>query len=238
MGYRACVFSGEQGADMTLGNMVQQMAMRETPHVAHVRSCVEWFDNRLWIYDVKGRVDRARLVEVFRYARRRWRVDLFVIDSLMKCGLADDDYNGQGDFMEELVTFADAESCHVILVVHPAKAMDESRPVGKLRMKGTGKLSDLAHNCVETWRAKAKERAIAEARIDPKLSEIEKMDKIADLRNRPDTKLIVDKQRLSGKEGVVPLWFTPHARSWSDSRSGELPRFQTVPEEPVDDVAF
>jgi len=113
--------------------------------------------------------------------------------------------------------------------VHPAKALDESRPVGKLRMKGTGKLSDLAHNCLETWRNKPKEKKASDIESNAALTEIEKADKLADLRLKPDTKLVIDKQRVGGWEGTVNLWYRSSARSWSDCRTGHPPEFSTIP---------
>lgn len=228
-GFRSCIYSGEQGADLTLAVMVQQMADDDRPAIPRIRNLTDWFQGRLWLYNVKGRTERGRLLEVFRYARRRYGIDLFLIDSMMRCGIAEDDYNTQGDFMDELITFAADEGCHVIMVVHPAKALDESRPVGKLRMKGTGKLSDLAHNCIETWRNKPKEKKAADIDSNAALSEIEKADKMEDLRKKPDTKLVVDKQRVGGWEGTINLWYRHSSRSWFDARGGFPPEFSSIP---------
>ncbi len=152
-----------------------------------------------------------------------------------RCGIAEDDYNAQGDFIDEIVDFSAAENCHVIVVIHPAKPQDESKPVGKLRMKGTGKLTDVAHNCFETWRNKAKEHKKQDVESDPDIGEPKRSDILNDLHGKPDALFICDKQRTTGWEGTVKLWFRRDARSWTPNKSYTLPIIQTAPVEEVDD---
>lgn len=237
-GHRICIYSGEIAAKKTLAIMVRQVAMVETPRLRHIEGLMDWLDGKVWIYDVKGKVDRAKLLEHFRYARRRWGIDLFIIDSLMKCGIALDDYQCQSDFTEQLTEFADVEGCHLVLVAHPAKPKDESRPVGRLGIKGSGDVSDKAHVCLEVWRDKGKEKKVRDIERDGKLSYQERIDKIADIESKPDTKLIIDKQRETGREGEIHLWFNSAAMAWTDSRGGDLPAYMTVPAAPLDVDAF
>jgi twinkle protein len=55
----------------------------------------EWFSDRLWVFKLTGTAKADRLLEIFAYARRRYGIDLFVIDNLAKCGLDEEDYGGQ-----------------------------------------------------------------------------------------------------------------------------------------------
>jgi hypothetical protein len=47
----------------------------------------EWFSDRLWVFKLTGTAKADRLLEIFAYARRRYGIELFVIDNLAKCGL-------------------------------------------------------------------------------------------------------------------------------------------------------
>ena len=53
-----------------------------------------------------GSANTAEMIETFRYAARRYGVKQFVVDSLAKLGMAEDDYNGQKQAMESIVGFA------------------------------------------------------------------------------------------------------------------------------------
>lgn len=47
------------------------------------------------MFDVTGTAKTRRILEVFAYAARRYGIRFFIIDNLAKCGLGEDDYNGQ-----------------------------------------------------------------------------------------------------------------------------------------------
>ena len=51
--------------------------------------------NQVWLFEAYGTTKASRIMEVFRYARKRYGVTHFVVDSLAKCGFGEDDYNGQ-----------------------------------------------------------------------------------------------------------------------------------------------
>lgn len=65
----------------------------------------EWFSDRLWVFKLTGTAKADRLLEIFAYARRRYGIDLFVIDNLAKCGLDEEDYGGQKEFIDTLCDF-------------------------------------------------------------------------------------------------------------------------------------
>jgi len=141
-----------------------------------------------------GTAKTDRLLEVFLYAKQRYGVNVFVIDSLMKCGIAEDDYNAQKKFIEELCDFKNQYDCHIHIVVHPRKGADELRAPGKLDIKGSGAITDLADNCFTVWRNKAKENRSNE-----------------DEEDQPDCLLSCEKQRNGEWEGKIALWFDPQS---------------------------
>ena len=124
-----------------------------------------------------------------------------VVDSLMKIGIKEDDHDAQYEFMEMLCEVAEEEDMHVHIVMHPRKAQDEDSVPGKLDVKGSGTLTDLAWNVFSLFRNKKKERKIAQLKRENELVP-------PDLYGQPDALLNCSKQREgSGWEGNIALWF-------------------------------
>ena len=86
----------------------------------------EWFSDRLWVFKLTGTAKAGRLLEIFAYARRRYGIDLFVIDNLAKCGLDEEDYAGQKDFIDALCDFK--MSITAMFFWSPSRKTNESSP--------------------------------------------------------------------------------------------------------------
>jgi twinkle protein len=199
-GAKVCIASLEIKPHRLLGRMVRQAAGMKQPSREYIESIFEHYYKAVWIFECVGTTDPKTLIEVFKHGRQRYGIDMFVIDSLMKCGFAEDDYNGQKKFIDQLCAFKNDYNCHVHLVVHPRKGADETNVPGKLDMKGSGAVSDLADNCFAVWRNKAKEEEIERLLTQGK----EVPD---DLKQKFDCLLRCDKQRNGEWEGAIPLWF-------------------------------
>jgi len=156
----------------------------------------------MWIFNVVGNAKSGRLLEVFKYARQRYGVDVFVIDSFMMMDIAEDDYKAQKSFMEKLCEFKNQYDCHVHIVVHPRKGADEATAPNKMDYKGTGAISDLADNCFSIWRNKAKEHAVQKQNQGYPLT-----DKEAERLDKPDCLWFCDKQRHGDWEGSLAFWY-------------------------------
>lgn len=189
-GEKVCIFSGETMPRKLLHRLVQQACATSTPTVGYIRAAHGWLDGSLWIFDKTGNVDQSSLFEAFRYAAKRYRVTHFFIDSLLKCGLAEDDYTGQKRFIEALCDFKNEFNVHVHLVAHARKGQDESRAPGKMDIRGGAALSDLPDNVFSVWRNKAKEAKGEQAG-----------------EGNPDSEISCLKQRATGVEPVMRLWF-------------------------------
>jgi twinkle protein len=122
-----------------------------------------------------------------------------VIDNLTKCGFDDDDYSGQKRFVEALSDFARIEETHVVIVAHMSKGENEDHPAGKMRVKGSGGITDMADTVIEVWRNKPRERAI--------LALTQYGTPIPENLGTADTYLNVLKQRATGLEPSIALWF-------------------------------
>jgi twinkle protein len=210
-GTRCCVASMEFRTSMWLMRMNRQIAGLGRPTDEFARHIHRKLAAVMYSFDVAGRAKGQRILEVFRYARRRYETELFVIDNLTKCGFADDDYAGQKAFVEDLTDFARETNTHVAIVAHMKKTeTGEERPVGKMGVKGSGGITDMADTVIEVWRNKPRERAIKA--LDQKNEELAKAgadpEKLDDkYQKQADTLLLVSKQRATGEEPVIPLWF-------------------------------
>lgn len=156
-GARVCVASLELKPSRLLMRLTRQAGAIALPSVEYIQAIHQWYEDKLWLFDLVGTAKSKRLLEVFLYARQRYGIDIFVVDSFMKLDIAEDDYKAQKAFMEQLCDFKNQHNCHIHVVVHPRKSVDESQPPGKLDNKGTGAISDLADNCFTVWRNKLKE---------------------------------------------------------------------------------
>ena len=195
-----CVASMEFRRGLWMQRMNRQVVAMARPTEAYARHATRMMAGNVKAFDVHGAAKAKRILEVFRYARRRYGIQLFLLDNLTKCGFDDDDYSGQKRFVEDLSDFARDEQTHVAIVAHMRKGDDESKPVGKMGVKGSGGITDMVDTVFEVWRNKPleKAKADAESRGEPLA---EKWDKQADVY------LYCYKQRFNGEEGRFGLWY-------------------------------
>jgi twinkle protein len=201
-GARCCMASMEVKPAALLESMTIQAAARKEPSRPFIECVQDYWDGRLWMFDVVGTAKASYLLEVFRYARACYGVTCFFVDSLAKCGIAEDDYSGQKKFIEELCDFKNETDSTVFLVTHSRKLDSESRVVDKMDLKGTGAIADLADVVTTLWRNKGKEG-----------NQEEKAEE-------PDAKWYWQKNRNGDFEGVCQLWFDPSAFQYRDRQDG------------------
>lgn len=160
----------------------------------------DWTNGKLWLYDQQGTVTPSQVCAVARYCAKEKGITHFLIDSLMKCVGAEDAYNDQKMFVDELTAIARDYGIHVHLVHHIRKPTDESHKPSKYDYKGTGAITDQVDNVISVWRNKPKERKRdASIIVDDK---------------EPDALLICDKQRHGEWEGNIGLWFDRNSQQY------------------------
>ncbi len=199
-GANVCIASFELRPDKTLIRMMRQASGMKQPRDEYIQQVCDWWGNQLWVFDLVGTAKADRVIEVFKYARQRYGVDVFVIDSLMKCGFSDDDYAGQKRFLDQISDFKNQFNCHIHVVAHPRKAQDENTPPSKLDVKGVSGITDLADNCISVWRNKPKEDLI-------NLEKGRGIPSAEDVLSRHDCLFKCSKQRFGDWEGGIGLWF-------------------------------
>ncbi|KTD21997.1 bifunctional DNA primase/helicase [Legionella israelensis] len=201
-GARVCIASLEIKPKRLLMRLTRQASALAEPSKEYIQAIHEWYEDKLWLFDLVGTAKSQRLLDVFLYARQRYGIDVFVIDSLMKLDIAEDDYKSQKAFMEQLCDFKNQHNCHIHIVIHPRKGANELLPPGKLDNKGTGAISDLADNCFTIWRNKEKEnlKQIQSTGVELTAKELKKL-------NQSDCLWRCDKQRNGDWEGRFGFWF-------------------------------
>jgi twinkle protein len=217
-GWECCVASMEFRPVKWLKRLVRQATGLSNPSHAYVRHVSHWFKDRIWVFDAMGTQKANDILSVFGYAARRYGVKFFVIDNLAKCGFGEDDYNGQKGFVDALTDFTRMQDVHVALVCHMRKTDAEERPGGKMDVKGTGGITDMADTLVTVWRNKVKEKKLRElARGKGEDGDAAILDAKALDDEQPDAIIQCHKQRNGEHEPTIRLWFDRSSHQYLDS---------------------
>ena len=153
-GERFCVFSGEMLPVYQGKRMAKQLTGIDRPTIAYLNAANDWIKDRAWIFNLSESASLDRLLEVFRYGRKRYDIRHFVIDSLMMTDVPEDGsgaLSAQKEAMRKIATFARSSRVHVHLVAHPRKGQDERHGPGKMDVAGSSKLTDAADNVFSVW---------------------------------------------------------------------------------------
>lgn len=213
VGQKSCVASFEVTSAKTLENISIQAGGTSGYGLSsriHFDKVFDWISLHFWIVDRVGRFSWRDLLVIFKYARRRYGVTQFVVDSLLRCGIAGDDYEQQKAFVDALVLFAMEHDVHVHLVAHSRKLEDEKNAPGKQDVKGSGDITDLAHNVQSVFRNKSKETDVENCKIGGQVPS-------TDLLSKPDGFLQMTKQRETGEEFRCRFWFLRGVKQFTDA---------------------
>ena len=110
-----------------------------------------WAAGKLWLYNQTRMMDTQRILALIAYAAKEKGCTHFILDSLMRTGLAQDDYEGQRVFVNQLTNYAMQLGVHIHLVHHIVK-VDETQIPGRDSIRGTGAITDQAHHVFVVWR--------------------------------------------------------------------------------------
>lgn len=195
-GSRICVASFEMKCEQTLKRMVKQAGGVDRPTVQFLQSTIAYLDEGLLLYEKVGRSSVPTLLDVFDYARAKYGCDQFVIDSLMRLGIAQDDYTGQQDAVFAMVDWSGAHNVHLHLVAHSRKGERGHGAPEIEDVKGAMEIGANAHNIITIWRnRKLEETESGDPRDKPDMTE------------QPGVTLNVAKQRNGDFEEKVKLYF-------------------------------
>jgi len=185
-------------------------------------ACVDWINESMFFLDCIGTVNVARILAAMEYARKRHGVQVFIIDSLFKCGLNSEDWGAQREFADKMTTFCNNTGASVILVAHSRKTTNgnELSVPSKSDVAGSSDLTNAAFNVLIFWRNKIKKRKLDEAR------QTNNMEMISEWIDQPDGKIIIDKQRFGeGEESDCIVWFDKDSCQFHTTKNTVRPYF-------------
>lgn len=210
-GQRVVVFSGELTAVRHLKRVHKQASGLDRPSPQYLRAIGAWLRDRMWIFDVVGSAQLARLLEVFSYAARRYGANHFVIDSLMMLDVPSDGpgaLSAQKVAAQKIAGFARGHGVHVHLVAHPRKGRDESHPPTKMDVAGSLDLINAADNVFAVFRVQKDEAA-------PDPTDEAASAKWRDQQDAPDGRLVLSKNRHGDFQDYTQLlWFNKASQQY------------------------
>jgi len=122
----------------------------------------DFFDsvgNNLYFMNKSGHIEVAELLELMETAVRKYGIDDFFIDNM--AGISFDERNmndEQRKFAISIDAFAKDYDCHVHIVIHPRKGLNDERRPDKVDVMGSGHLTNLAWNVILVHRLSEKEK--------------------------------------------------------------------------------
>jgi len=207
---RVCVASFEMKPITTINRMVRMFAgtnpfspeYQQNDGLAVLDTLYdefgEWTTNKLWLYDQTGTAQAETVLGMVKYCAQELDISHIFVDSLMKCVKAEDDYNGQKDFVDNLCAIAKDANVHIHLVHHLKKPPKESDMPDKHDTKGSGSITDQVDNLFMVWRNKPKEDELRSSFGQSKRA------------SEPDSYLLCRKQRnyegSADGEPLIGLW--------------------------------
>lgn len=212
-GSRVCLASLEMKPQWLLKRLAKQTGGTDRPTAQFIRTILRYLDSGLLIYEKVGKAGVDALLEVFDYARAKYGCDQFVIDSLMRLGIAGDDYNGQEQAVYKLVDWAIANNVHLHLVAHARKGGRDQGVPETEDIKGAMEIGANAFNIVTIWRNRKTEEFAGPDSERPAMTE------------EPGVTLNIAKQRNGDFEGKVKLFFnTANYQYYGQSDNRRFPR--------------
>ena len=197
-GSRICLASLEMKGEQTLRRMAKQAGNVDRPTAPFIERIMQYLDEGLLLYERVGKAGIGSLLEVFSYARAKYGCDQFIIDSLMRLGIAGDDYTGQEKAVFQIVDWTIAQNVHLHLVAHARKSEKGQGAPETEDIKGAMEIGANAFNIVTVWRNRRHEDEIQAAATEALKAE---------LNEKPGVILNVAKQRNGDFEGKIGLWF-------------------------------
>ncbi len=191
------IASFEMQPKETIKRLLFQWLVKVGPTRKDISGFIEWAQGKIWIYDHVGKCEASKLFAVMRYAADKLKAKHFVVDSLMRVVRGTDDYSGQKDVVDQMLTIAKDTGLHVHLVAHNKKPQAGEKQ-SRYSIKGASEISDLAFNVVIIER--------------PEDSDGKKPT------DAPDAWLKVGKQRNHNWKGCQPLFLQGETGAFSEQR--------------------
>lgn len=157
LGMRVCVASMEMPVDKQIWMLGSQLIGQKTlPETDWGRKrfaeLIGWINVRFNFYSFLGIANWHNVLDTFRYAHQHLHCDAFLIDSVMRIGIPDDDYATQAVASASFAQFAMETKSHLFYVIHENKGDGK----GKAKIRGSKLWTANADNVVSIRRNEAK----------------------------------------------------------------------------------
>ena len=156
-GEKVCMASLEELPEVTMAG-IARMAVPDTDIRENSDEPDGWLSyvcgelsGRFWLYNQTKMIDPQRVLALIGYCAQELGCTMFVLDSLMRTALPQDDYEGQRVFCNSLDNYARALNIHIALVHHIVK-VDESEVPGRHSIRGSGAIIDNCSQSFIVWR--------------------------------------------------------------------------------------
>lgn len=188
---KTMIASFEMKCRATLGRMCQQTG-EAMPNYEYIKDFLSKLEHNLYLYDPEGETTSNKVIEVIYYCAEKLGVKLMVIDSLMKCGINEDDLNKQKSFANKLAVAARDLGIHLFLVAHSRKTASEHDNASKFDVAGSANLTNLVDNVISVHRNKKREEEVLNGSLD------------TEIMNQPPSAVYLLKQRHG--RGIETKW--------------------------------
>lgn len=212
---RVLIVSLEMAPSRTMARMTRQAMGTGYPSAYNIERFHRWTDDRLWIFDHVGTVDGITVSGLCRYFAQELQGQHVFIDSMMMVCASEEHLDEQKQFVTGLCRLAQETGLHLHLIAHCRKPNQggEDRAPTKYDIKGTGAISDQAHNVMMVWQNKDKK---AKVEADP-------FDQVA--LSQPDAVVSCEKQRNGDWEGKMQFWFHGPSLRFCDKRTDAVEEY-------------
>lgn len=213
-GEKLVLASMEMPPEATLYTMARQLLnvgplVSTEENQALVRGALAWLNSRVLLYDFLGITDRHELMNAFEYAVQHQHAKFFILDNLMKVGIADDDYAGQGFFVQRFHDFHMRHATHGILVVHENKGDGNA----KQKVRGSKQITDAPNNVIGMKRNEDKKLKLDELNAEIDATDPKRTDILKELETKR-TKLNLE----------ADAWFSLYKQRWEDTQQNARAR--------------
>ncbi|MBT6930483.1 MAG: AAA family ATPase [Candidatus Marinimicrobia bacterium] len=202
------IASMEMKGSMTIARMLRQGYGGRKPTQDFRQKFEDVTDLRLWIYDQTDVVQSEDIMSMIDWSAEQKGIKHIMIDSLMMCGVDQEQGETQKRFVAELCTKAKEFNIHIHLVTHARKSPVGAKNYipGKFDISGSASITNLAFNVILIHLNDEKRKAIE--------------NKSSYSYTDPDGLFIVDKQRNGEFTGKFGFWFHDESLQWIDNYNG------------------
>jgi twinkle protein len=203
--HKVMIASFEMQPRSTIARSIRQVSGVLQPKAEYIIEFCERAHRKLYLYDQQGVVTPDTVLSVIYYSVEELGCTQIVIDSLMKCGVPEDDFQGQKSFIDKICVASRDLNCHIHVVAHSRKRSNElGNAPQKHDVSGSANITNLADNVFVQFRVDKEGKRQSGKYTD------------ADLDAMPDSILYCVKQRHYEWEGHIPFYYDKDGMRYKD----------------------